>query len=84
MPPGFEDFEDTMKNKIPMKRFGERHELENLASYLMSDGSAYINGEVITIDGGEWIYNAGQFSRLDKIPSKLWSLIEKTIRKKNK
>ena len=34
MPPGFEDFEDGMKNKIPMKRFGERHELENLASYL--------------------------------------------------
>ena len=34
--------------------------------------------------GGEWIYNAGQFSWLDKIPSKLWGLIEKTIRKKNK
>ena len=28
MPPGFDDFEDGMKNKIPMKRFGERHELE--------------------------------------------------------
>ena len=53
MPPGFDDFEEDMKNKIPMKRFGERHELENLASYLMSDGSAYINGEVVTIDGGE-------------------------------
>ena len=31
--------QDDMKNKIPMKRFGERHELENLASYLMSDVS---------------------------------------------
>ena len=66
MPPGFDDFEDDMKNKIPMKRFGERHELENLASYLMSDGSAYINGEVVTIDGGEWIAGAGEFSDLTK------------------
>ena len=52
--------------------------------YLLSDYSAYITGEIITIDGGEWIYNAGQFSWLDKIPSKLWGIIEKTIRKKNK
>ena len=49
MPPGFDDFEDDMKNKIPMKRFGERHELENLASYLMSDGSAYINEKLLLL-----------------------------------
>ena len=41
-------------------------------------------GEVVTIDGGEWMYNAGQFTWLDKVPQKLWGLIEKTIRKKSK
>ncbi|MDZ7651051.1 MAG: SDR family oxidoreductase [Cytophagales bacterium] len=41
--------------RIPLKRVGEHQELANLAAYLMSDYSAYINGEVITIDGGEWL-----------------------------
>ena len=83
VPPGFSKFID-LKKRVQLKRVGEHAELANLCSYLLSDYSAYITGEIITIDGGEWIYNAGQFSRLDKIPSKLWSLIEKTIRKKNK
>ena len=81
-PPGFEDFEDGMKNKIPMKRFGERHELENLASYLMSDGSAYINGEVVTIDGGEWLAGAAEFSEMDKIPDSLWKAMAARRKKK--
>ena len=82
MPPGFEDFEDGMKNKIPMKRFGERHELENLASYLMSDVSAYINGEVVTIDGGEWLAGAAEFSEMDKIPDSLWKAMAARRKKK--
>ena len=82
MPPGFEDFEDNMKNKIPMKRFGERHELENLASYLMSDESGYINGEVITIDGGEWLAGAGEFSELTKIPESMWKAMAERRKKK--
>ena len=83
VPPGFSKFID-IKKRIPLKRVGEHQELANLASYLLSDYSAYITGEVVTIDGGEWIYNAGEFTWLDKIPSKLWGLIEKTIRKKSK
>ena len=82
MTPGFEDFEDGMKNKIPMKRFGERPELENLASYLMSDGSAYINGEVVTIDGGEWLAGAAEFSEMDKIPDSLWKAMAARRKKK--
>ena len=82
MPPGFEDFEDGMKDKIPMKRFGERHELENLASYLMSDGSAYINGEVVTIDGGEWLAGAAEFSQLSKIPDSMWKAMAARRKKK--
>jgi NAD(P)-dependent dehydrogenase (short-subunit alcohol dehydrogenase family) len=82
MPPGFEEFENSMKEKIPMKRFGERHELENLASYLMSDGSGYINGEVVTIDGGEWLAGAGEFSDLAKIPYSLWEEMSKNRKEK--
>lgn len=63
--------------RIPLKRVGEHQELANLAAYLMSDFSAYINGEVITIDGGEWLRNGGQFSHLENIPEALWDHMEK-------
>jgi NAD(P)-dependent dehydrogenase (short-subunit alcohol dehydrogenase family) len=64
--------------RIPLKRVGEHQELANLAAYLMSDFSAYINGEVITIDGGEWLRNGGEFSHLEMITEEMWSTIEKT------
>lgn len=63
--------------RIPLKRVGQHQELANLAAYLMSDFSAYVNGEVITIDGGEWLRNGGQFSHLEHIPETLWDEMEK-------
>ena len=75
-PKAFRNFYDPTK-KIPLKRFGDHQELANLASYLVSDYSAYVNGEVVTIDGGEWIYGAGEFNLMDKIPSALWGMIKK-------
>jgi NAD(P)-dependent dehydrogenase (short-subunit alcohol dehydrogenase family) len=64
--------------RVPLKRVGEHQELANLAAYLMSDFSAYVNGEVITIDGGEWLRNGGEFSHLEMIPDQMWDMIEKT------
>lgn len=63
--------------RIPLKRVGEQQELANLAAYLMSDYSAYINGEVITIDGGEWLRNGGEFSHLEDITADQWDQLEK-------
>ncbi|PJC57904.1 MAG: short-chain dehydrogenase [Ignavibacteria bacterium CG_4_9_14_0_2_um_filter_37_13] len=68
------------KNKVPLKRVGEHQELANLAAYLISDFSSYINGEVVTIDGGEWLQGAGQFNMLEAIPSEMWDVIEKMVR----
>lgn len=68
--------------RVPLKRVGEHHELSNLAAYLISDYSAYINGEVIVIDGGEWLKGAGQFSGLENIPSEMWDILAEQ-RKKN-
>jgi NAD(P)-dependent dehydrogenase (short-subunit alcohol dehydrogenase family) len=64
--------------RVPLKRVGEHQELANLAAYLMSDYSAYVNGEVITIDGGEWLRNGGEFSHLESISPELWDELEKT------
>jgi len=71
-----------LAQKVPLKRVGEHQELANLAAYLVSDYSAYINGEVITIDGGEWLKGAGEFNLLEMVPNEMWNQIEKMIRKK--
>ncbi|MGO4821516.1 MULTISPECIES: SDR family oxidoreductase [unclassified Flavobacterium] len=74
-----------MAKKVPLKRVGDHQELANLAAYLVSDFSAYINGEVVVIDGGEWLKGAGQFNLLEAIPEELWDQLEMMIKaKKNK
>lgn len=71
-------------SKIPVGRVGHHQELANLAAYLLSDFSAYIQGEVITIDGGEWMKNGGEFSWVgDLIPPEMWDVVEAMIRKKS-
>ncbi|HIB36883.1 SDR family oxidoreductase [Mesonia sp.] len=71
-----------LAQKVPLKRVGEHQELANLAAYLVSDFAAYMNGEVITIDGGEWLKGAGQFNLLEDIPKEMWDMLEEMIRKK--
>jgi hypothetical protein len=50
----------------------------------MSDFAEYLNGEVVTIDGGEWLKGAGQFNQLEAVPTEMWDEIEKAIRGKKK
>lgn len=68
------------KNRVPLKRVGEHQELANLAAFLISDFSGYINGEVITIDGGEWLQGAGQMNGLEAIPNEMWDMLEQMTR----
>ncbi|MBL7472172.1 SDR family oxidoreductase [Robertkochia sediminum] len=69
-----------LAKKVPLKRVGDHQELANLAAYLVSDFSAYVNGEVITIDGGEWLKGAGQFNLLEAVPEEMWDMLEAMIR----
>ncbi|XLS30442.1 SDR family oxidoreductase [Flavobacteriaceae bacterium M23B6Z8] len=71
-----------LAKKVPLKRVGDHQELANLAAYLVSDFSAYINGEVVTIDGGEWLKGAGQFNLLEAVPEEMWDMLEAMIRSK--
>ncbi|MGY8886394.1 MAG: SDR family oxidoreductase [Flavobacteriales bacterium] len=74
-----------LSKKVPLKRVGDHQELANLAAYLVSDFSAYINGEVVVIDGGEWLKGAGQMNLLEEVPEQMWDMLEAMIRsKKNK
>lgn len=81
LPGDLKDKFDLAK-KVPLKRVGDHQELANLAAYLVSDFSAYVNGEVITIDGGEWLQGAGQFNLLEAVPTELWDMLEAMIKSK--
>src|SRR5690606_26431720 len=73
-----------MRKKVPLRRVGEHQELANLVAYLVSDYSAYMNGEVVTLDGGEWLQGAGEFNMLEAIPQEMWDMLETMIKAKNK
>jgi NAD(P)-dependent dehydrogenase (short-subunit alcohol dehydrogenase family) len=64
VPPGMEQaLEEEMKRRVPARRYGEHHELANLAAYLLADESAYVTGDCVTIDGGERLM-AGEFNAM--------------------
>jgi len=68
-------------SRIPLGRVGTHEELANLAAYLVSDYAAYVNGEVVTIDGGEWLAGAGQFSMMERVPEAMWDSLIAKLRK---
>ena len=61
------DLEQAALDRNPLRRFGTVEELANLAAFLVSDGSGYINGEVVRMDGGELLQGAGEFSALGRL-----------------
>ena len=73
-----------MSKKVPLGRVGNHQELANLAAYLVSDFSGFINGEVVVIDGGEWLKGAGEFNILEAIPEELWDQLEMMIKAKKR
>jgi NAD(P)-dependent dehydrogenase (short-subunit alcohol dehydrogenase family) len=60
------ELEALAKKRIPLGRFGTTEEFANLAVFLISDGSGYVNGDVVTMDGGEWLQGAGEFTALGR------------------
>src|SRR5215471_16607718 len=76
-------YEDNSRDKHPMKRFGRHEELANLAAFLISDLSEYINGECVVIDGGQWLRGAGEFNDLAMLPESAWETLEAAREKKS-
>lgn len=82
MPPAVQQLSDPAK-RIPLGRVGHPQELANLAAFLLSDYSAYINGDCITIDGGEWLRNAGEFNFLDALSQSEWDDLQAQLKPKH-
>jgi len=62
------EIEERARRRIPAGRFGEHHELVELAAFLVSDAAPFITGACVTIDGGEWMGSGGQFNGLLQVP----------------
>ena len=65
----------VLETRNPLGRTGEHEELTNLVAYMLADQSGYMNGEVVTIDGGEWLAGAGQFSFASALSDEDWEEI---------
>jgi NAD(P)-dependent dehydrogenase (short-subunit alcohol dehydrogenase family) len=77
-----QEIADAMLSRNPMRRVGEHDELANLAVFLVSDRVSYINGECVTIDGGEVLKGAGQFNELDRVTPEQWDMLSQLTRGK--
>ncbi len=55
---------EEIRKTIPLRRFATLEEVANAASYLLSDYAAYVTGEVMVIDGGQWLSGADYWGRI--------------------
>lgn len=76
------EIEKLFQQRIPLRRVGEHSELANLASYLISEQAGYITGDVVTIDGGETVWGAGEFNILDAVTPEQWQMLAAMRQKK--
>ncbi|MBM3565593.1 MAG: SDR family oxidoreductase [Alphaproteobacteria bacterium] len=75
------DLDRLWSKRIPLGRFGRHEELTDLAAYLLCDRSGYITGDVVTIDGGEWLKGAGQFNFAEMLTDAEWQAFRGKVKK---
>ena len=76
-------FRSLLKEQIPVGRMGDVEEVANLALYMTSDFSNWMNGTIIVLDGGKLPFTAGDFNSLVNIEDEQWSVMEQLIRNSN-
>ena len=64
---------------VPLGRYGEMRELQNLIIFLQSDGCDYITGQTIAIDGGQHLAQPGTFADLNGMTDEQWQAAREAI-----
>ncbi len=58
---------EGIRKTIPLRRFANLEEIANAATYMLSDYAAYMTGENLVIDGGQWLSGSDYFTRLKQM-----------------
>jgi len=75
-------FEKHLLERIPAQRLGEKEELANLVSYLLSPYSSWMTGQCLVLDGGDSLVEPGMFNSLDKVTDKEWDKMRSIVESK--
>ncbi len=71
----------TSAETVPLRRFGQMQELQNLIVFLLSDGCDYLTGQTIAIDGGQHLAGPGTFADLSTMSDAQWRAAREAIMK---
>jgi NAD(P)-dependent dehydrogenase (short-subunit alcohol dehydrogenase family) len=71
----------TSSDTVPMRRYGQMPELQNLIVFLLSDGCDYLTGQTIAIDGGQHLAGPGTFADLSAMSDAQWSAAREAIQR---
>jgi NAD(P)-dependent dehydrogenase (short-subunit alcohol dehydrogenase family) len=70
----------TSDDTVPMRRYGQMAELQNLIIFLLSDGCDYLTGQTIAIDGGQHLAGPGTFADLSAMTDEQWATARNAIK----
>jgi len=71
----------TTSETVPMRRYGQMPELQNLIVFLLSDGCDYLTGQTIAIDGGQHLASPSTFADLNDLTDAQWKAAREAIQK---
>jgi NAD(P)-dependent dehydrogenase (short-subunit alcohol dehydrogenase family) len=63
-----EELVHRIEREIPLRRFGTTDEIADAVSFLAGPHASYITGQVLAVDGGQWLGN-GIMDLLSALPS---------------
>lgn len=69
----------TSDDTVPLRRYGAMPELQNLITFLLSDGCDYLTGQTIAIDGGQHLAGPGTFADLTGMTDAQWQAAREAI-----
>jgi len=69
----------TSAETVPMRRYGQMPELQNLIVFLLSDACDYLTGQTIAIDGAQHLAGPGTFADLSAMSDGQWKAAREAI-----
>lgn len=71
----------TSADSVPLGRYGQMQELQNLIIFLLSDGCDYLTGQTIAIDGGQHLAGSSTFADLTALTDEQWRAAREAIQR---